>query len=520
MSGIPQLRPVMITFVLAALMPSALLGAEEPFPPIYVVDVTAPSLEALQDLVAMPYSVSHVAHNTATLYLSAQEYAEVSALGYPTQLLEIERAAPRSGDKEEAYIDYEELGPILANYEQQYPDLCRVYTLGQSVRNREIWAIKITVDPDTPADKPVVKFVSTIHGNEPVGTMFCLNFAEELLADYDSNPYIQDLLNRTVFWLVPIANPDGYYLGVRFNINVIDLNRNFPIYGKDYVDTWYESDDLGDGGREIEVSHLMRWHAQEPSTIAANLHGGALVANYPYDNDPRVLSGSEAKSPDDDLFKFISLQYSSNNPPMYSSTAFYQGIVNGSRWYSITGGMMDWHYRFLGCPEITLEISLVKNPAPAQLPQLWQDNRDSFFAYSEMAHIGIRGLCLDRNGDVPPWTKVMVSGRDQPVFSNPSFGDYHRLLLPGTYSLSFSAPGYITYFVDDITVEEGPATRVDLSLSTGDIDGSGTIDDTDIQWVVDALLGRAIPYDADVNGRGMSPTDVQAVNNRIGDNLF
>ncbi len=495
----------------AACSASAVAGE---VPPLYVVEVTAPSREALAPLLEMPYIISNVQGSTATLYLSPADYEHVCALGFKTRLVEVQPGQAAEPEKSTGYITYDEIGPLLAGYESTYPDLCRSGTLGQSVGGRELWTIKITEHPDQPADKPVVKFVSSLHGDEPVGMQLCLYFAEDLLSGYESNAYIRDLLARTVIWLVPMANPDGYVNYTRVNANGWDLNRSFPIYSIDYLETWYDTGVLGDEGYQPEVALLMQWHAAVPGALSANFHGGALVANYPYDNDPGIPSGVEAPSPDDDVFRYVSLQYSSNNTPMYNSPEFPQGIVNGSRWYSITGGMMDWNYRCLGCPEVTFEVSNIKRPNASSLPQLWLDNRDAMFAYVETAHIGIRGLILDRNTGESVWAKVRVSDRTQPVFSSPEIGNYHRLLLPGVYNLAFEASSYITYYRDSVSVSEGPASRVNVTLSNGDLNYDGGIDNLDVQCVVDAVLGRTVTFDADVDGRGLSASDIQAVINQ------
>jgi len=504
--------PVLLLVAVAAVF-AANLAAEVPI--LYVVEVTAPSRDALNPLLEMPWIVADVQDNKAVLYLCARDYQQVQAMGFDTRLLEIQPDPSGTAEKSTGYTPYDEIGPLLTDWENQYPDLCRVSSLGQSVEGRALWAIKITEDPEVPADKPVVKYVSTVHGDEPVGMEMCLSFAEELLAGYDSNTYIQDLLSRTVLWLVPLANPDGYVRYTRVNANGWDINRSFPVYSIDYAGTWYDTGELGDAGRQPEVALLMQWHAAVPGTLAANFHTGALVANYPYDNDPGIPSGTAAPSPDEDVFRYISLQYSMNNPPMYASPAFPQGITNGSAWYSITGGMMDWNYRFLGCPEVTLELSTIKRPNSSSLPQFWIDNRDAMFAYVETAHMGIRGVVLERNTGEALWSKVLVSGRDQPVFSSPEMGNYHRLLLPGLYSLAFEATGYITYYKDDITVAAGPATRVNVTLSDGDLNNTGNVTSADVHCAVDAVLGRAVTFDADVDGRGLSATDIQAISNRV-----
>ena len=482
-------------------------------PPVYVVEVTAPDHDSLIVLLDAGYNVGSVYELTATMYLDEYEYDEVLALGYPTELVEVQPTAPAQ-EKASGYTTPAEIEILLTGYVQEYPNLCRTQVLGTSVNGNTIWAIKVASNPDTPADKPVVKFIATIHGDEPIGTELCLNFAEELLAGYGVDSYITDFLDRTVVWLVPMMNPDGFLLNSRRNAHSVDLNRAFPVYGTDYTSTWFDGAPLGDDVREPEVASIMRWSADVHCALSMHFHSGALVVNYPYDNEPGIPSRTEAPTPDDEMFQYISLEYAVQNTPMYTGGNFPEGIVNGSFWYSITGGMMDWNYRFIGCPEVLVELSYTKKPDSALLPQLWLDNRNSMYAYAETAHIGIRGLVLDKNTDAPVWTKVLLEGNAQPVFSNPDYGNYHKLVLSGAYNVSYQAEDYITYYVDNVVVEEGPATRVDIAMSDGDINNDGNRDNTDIQLVVDAVLGRSIAYNADVNGRGLSATDIQAVINK------
>ena len=51
---------------------------------------------------------------------------------------------------------------------------------------------------------------------------------------------------------------------------------------------------------------MMRWIKRNPFVLSANLHGGAVVASYPFDDSPQHRSGLYSEAPDDDFFKLVS----------------------------------------------------------------------------------------------------------------------------------------------------------------------------------------------------------------------
>ena len=57
----------------------------------------------------------------------------------------------------------------------------------------------------------------------------------------------------------------------RYNTNGFDLNRNFPDY-------FHKNDDP----IQPETAAVMKWISDQQFVLSANLHGGALVATYPY----------------------------------------------------------------------------------------------------------------------------------------------------------------------------------------------------------------------------------------------
>ncbi|MBI5090990.1 MAG: carboxypeptidase regulatory-like domain-containing protein, partial [Candidatus Hydrogenedentes bacterium] len=456
-----------VTFVAVCMVA---LCARADTPPSYVsiLHVFLPERGAVDTISRAGLVVDDVRGLTATVYASRDDIRWLRSHGYAftevgrqTPKLAPEPAIPAKGLG--VYHTYATLTTDLQAYAAAFPSISRLISIGRSVQGRELWAMCITVHPDAHEDKPEFKYISTMHGDEQVGTENCLYFIDTLLNGYGTNARVTQLVDSTMVWLLPLMNPDGRELGTRFNAHGVDLNRTFPSYPSEFSGSIYDGEPLHTEGREPEVASVMQWTAQHHFTLSANFHTGSLVVNYPYDDDG-FLSGVNSPTPDDALFRDLALRYSTPNGPMYTSSSFTHGIVNGAVWYVITGGMQDWNYRYVSCNDVTIELSDNKTPSQSLLPSLWTDNEESMFSYLEAVHIGVRGILTDTVTSVPLWAKVTVSGNSHPVFTDPAVGNYHRLLLPGTYSLTFSSHGYQSQTINNVVVADGPATRVDLAL--------------------------------------------------------
>ena len=63
-----------------------------------------------------------------------------------------------------------------------------------------------------------------------------------------------------------------YLCMCRTNANHYDLNRNFPDYFEEIT-----------APQQPETTAVIDWIHRNQFVISANLHGGELVSNYPYD---------------------------------------------------------------------------------------------------------------------------------------------------------------------------------------------------------------------------------------------
>lgn len=465
--------------------------AAPPKESVTIVEAYPVTPALLDRLVAEGFTIDEREGDRVQLFVSSAELAalkemglEIRVLGYQPEPYAFAPGAKGLG----VYHNYAALTAELQSYAQAFPDLCRLDALGTSVQGRTLWALRITDHPNAKEDEPEFKYISTMHGDEPVGTELCLYLIDQLLNGYAGEDRIRRLVDETDLWIVPLMNPDGLEIGWRYNANSKDLNRNFPNYPNQFNATVFDATQNWTGF-PAEVAVIGQWTAAHHFVLSANFHTGAAVVNYPYDNDG--LGSVNSPTPDDALMKELSRSYSRTNPTLWNSTTFPQGITNGAAWYAITGGMQDWNYRYTGCIDVTIELSAVKRPAATALPGLWTNNAESMLAYLESVHWGVRGVVRDARTNLPVYAKVSVSGNAQPVFSDPQTGGYYRLLLPGTYTLSVEAPGYVTQTISGVTVSTGATTRADLALQpnpkphSADLNGNFIIERDELMAAVD-----------------------------------
>lgn len=62
--------------------------------------------------------------------------------------------------------------------------------------------------------------------------------------------------------------------------------------------------------QEPETLAIMNWTQSIPFVLSANLHGGSLVANYPYDGNQDMKDGKENLTPDNSVFVHLAHVYS------------------------------------------------------------------------------------------------------------------------------------------------------------------------------------------------------------------
>lgn len=279
---------------------------------------------------------------------------------------------------------------------------------------------------------------------------------------------------------MPSMNPDGYEMSKvgdegslvgRNNAHNMDLNRNFP--------DQYGMNDFNKI-QEPETQAVMNWSLTTHFILSANLHGGALVANFPFDDSAKDFSSDSdpktEKNPteEDEVFRHLANTYASAHRTMYQGKpcpsfireSFPDGITNGADWYPVTGGMQDWSYLKGGTYELTMEVGCYKFPEASELSQYWTDNREPLIKYIEQVHTGIKGFVRSSIGTPIPHAVISVNNIQHVTYSDKD-GDYYRLLMPGKYNITVSAKGYET-ITSEVTIPDEKALIYNIGLMRND----------------------------------------------------
>lgn len=382
----------------------------------------------------------------AFAFANKKEYEQFLKLNIKHDIIEKQILNYKNGDKSSwnYYPTYQEYLNMMTAFADSFPDICKIHNLGTLNSGREILVVQISDNVGVKENEPSFLYTSSMHGDELSGYVLSLRLIDYLLNNYGDNNKVTHLIDEIDIWINPLANPDGAYYGgnqnvwsaIRYNSNFIDLNRNYPDP---------EDGPHPDGNPYQQETNIFLGLADTINfNMAANMHSGAEVCNYPWDTWGNLTS-------DNNWWEYVTQQYADSCQINSSSSGYFNdlnnGITNGWDWYEVDGGRQDYMNYFRYCKEFTLELSDDKTPNPIDLPDLWEANYPSLLNYLEQSLFGLRGIVTDSISGNPLKVRVEISGHDTDsshVYSNLPIGNYHRYLYQGNYNITFSKVGYQT----------------------------------------------------------------------------
>ncbi len=143
------------------------------------------------------------------------------------------------------YYTFAEMERELDSLKLMYPGLITTkVSIGNSLEGRPIWMIKISDNANVDENEPEVFLNGLIHAREPISMTNLIYFMQYILANYNTDPELNCLINNREIYLVPCINPDGYVYNQTTNPSGgglwrknrknngdgtfgVDINRNF-----------------------------------------------------------------------------------------------------------------------------------------------------------------------------------------------------------------------------------------------------------------------------------------------------
>ncbi len=412
-----------------------------------------------------------VTDSTVTIVATDEELGRLSMLGYSPRI---------TLDDYQAWVDsvllgyrsYAQVCSTMVDLAGDYPLICRLETLGFSVQNRAILMMRVTDNPQTEETEPEFRIVGPHHGDEKIASEIALSFLQYVLASYDTNTVVHNLVDSTELWVIPIVNVDGHVVNHRTNANGVDLNR-------DYGYRW-----SGEGNSPSPFSQqetrLVRQHGIDNNiAIEFEYHSVASYVNYLWDNHP-------SDPPDSNLIVTLAVEYMDST---YGSGTTQLDTINGYRWYEVDGSCQDASFGLFGNIAYTIET---RQPSQqARIDSICIANRRALLGAIRACRRGINGAVRDSLTGSPLYARISF---DSPLrwdcYSDPAVGDFHKPLPAGAYTLTAHAQGYRPKTVTGVVVPAGGTAGADFDLVP---DTSGNIYVEEMVWLNHGDPNKVMP---------------------------
>lgn len=299
--------------------------------------------------------------NTVDVFSSSK----LNSLSSPYKVIRIKNYEKINPDKR--YINYETLLPKIQELAANHPNLVSYFSIGKTVENRDIWAIKISKRSDD-KEKNVVFFNGMHHAREVMTPEVIFDIANNITAQYEKNERVKNWLSQVDVFLIPMVNPDGNYRVFngqpmwRKNVKGgygVDLNRNYPYRwsecggssGSTYSDQ-YRGDKPAS---EPETQAMVKFIEQIKPKYSISYHSYSELVLYPYSCEGENVPGSIGEKIKEIGTKLAALHERDSGNGTYKAGTSWELL------YSVDGGDIDWMYSQVGTIPFVVELNSSEN---------------------------------------------------------------------------------------------------------------------------------------------------------------
>lgn len=447
--------------VVFSLLAEPLLAAEELIPSATLIRIWSRDLKQdAQVLGSRQYDICgyDLKANTVDILARDDELSQLRSEGFAIEVLKTPEAL-RTDRIDPEYLTPTEVEQLLTTYEANYPAIVKRYNIGTTHESRSIWAVKISDNVASDEDEPELMFNAEHHAREVMTPEITMDIIDYLTTNYGSDPQVTGWVDELEIWVVPMVNPDGnaycwstYSMWRKNRRNNggsygVDVNRNYPfLWGSCGGSSGTPSSDTYRGpsaGSEPETQAIMALALDRRFVFSISYHSYSELVIYPYGCDGAYTANHEIYS-----------TVGTNLASLIQRDSGTMGYSPGTAWqllYSVDGDDLAWLHGVTGDMGFVIEVnSATQGFQPAYS---WRDptvlrNRPGWmYLLNRLQGSQIWGHTIDACTGEPVQATIVVeefafSHGESARTSDPLFGRYHVVTIPGTYHLNFSAPGY------------------------------------------------------------------------------
>ena len=257
--------------------------------------------------------------------------------------------------QEHWYHSYATLTLDVNAWADDYPEIVNLSVVGQTEMGRNLWMLQISdwecwyLFEDSPGcehykpdgnRKEVVYIDGGHHGNEHLGTELAFLVAEYYIEGWaNGEEEVLEILATTELHILIMLNADGNDFDTRWNVNQVDLNRNYDHYWNTCPTTQPGSSAFSES--ETLANSIYMNEVVPHADLYITMHTGVWIMLYPWGKWPEQPSDWE-------LFHFIRDDVHANISDIPIRNA-NQGL------YPNCGTSRDYGYGVMGFPTFTFE---------------------------------------------------------------------------------------------------------------------------------------------------------------------
>lgn len=273
------------------------------------------------------------------------------------------------------YFTYQTMTETLKKYASQYAKICKLESIGKSFEKRDIWALKISDNPEKNEKEPAACIMGAHHSREWISFEVPMATLKTILEGYGKDEKLTRLVNEREIWFVPMVNPDGvtysqtkekfWRKNRRKNSDGsfgVDPNRNYGYQWSDIGASDSPGSDVYHGTgpfSEPETQTIRDFAKREKFSADISFHSYSELILWPWS-----YTGDE-NCPDRDLFAKFGAEMAEFNK--------YTSQVSADL-YPSSGDTDDFMYGELKSLSFTFELATTFIPQPSEIAKICDSN--------------------------------------------------------------------------------------------------------------------------------------------------